>query len=1224
MNRVYRVVFNKALGCLQVASEHARSLTKSPGTHQCGATRAPDTPLPRLAPIAHALRRQALPLILAGAGLLASGTSWASQTIAISTSIVHITTSTASILLDPKIAVGTFTNSGTITGKTALLSTGGTIGTLVNQGTIGGTTAGILNTDHVTGTITIAGSIGTLTNTGVISGLGSSASGIRNFSGTISALTNSGTIFGRYSGIENNSGTIGALTNTGVISGESGIDNFQGTIGALTNSGLISGTSTNGIYNNSGTITALTNSGTISGNNSGIGNGSGSIGTLTNSGVITARKDSGIYNDAGTITALTNSGTISGYDWGIKNNSGTIGAITNSGVISSYTETGIGNDQGTIATLANSGLISGNHAGVSNTSGNNSTTIAGGSIGVLTNSGTITGYEYGVDNAHALIGTLTNSGVISGHQYSAIDNDAGTIAMLTNSGTIVSGKSAVDNNVGSIGTLTNSGLISSLKRSGIDNDFGHIGALTNTGTITADSDGIENGNGSIGTLTNSGLIASHTGYGIDNDVGTIGILTNTGTITVHGSSAIDNYRGSIGTLTNSGLIASQGGSGIDNYSGHIGVLTNTGTIAGGQRNGIDNGGNGTIGTLTNNGLISSRSSSGINNAFGSIGTLTNSGVITSQKYVGIYNDTGHIGVLTNSGTITGALDGLDNAGGTIGTLTNSGVISGKTVGIADTPAGTILGSIGAITNSGVISGHTGVELEGASTTLTNTGTIIGSGGTAITIAGNPEDLIFGTGSAIQGTIDAGTTASTFTLEGMPVFGDTIAAPDSTLTIAKTGDALASGAWTLSTVTNTGILAVGMGSPLAPTGGALTLTGAYTQASTGTLEVAGTDTGFSRLTVNGTATLAGTLLVNEGAGRYTVGDSYTIVKATTLSGTFAHTATLGDYFQARTTYGTAHHTVSLQVSALPAAYETGAAALDSAYADNQAIHAGLDAALDGSEGVLGRRGMRFTAAHVGAWVKGIGAFGQVSGANVQDYGAMMGYGDALTRHLVVGGAFSGIDTQTRAASQQVHANLFTAYGYGIDTLGHLRLSASLGAGRIGLNEDRTMAPLPVTAQGATHGWLLGAGLQAQYLVPMGRAFLIPYARLDYQHTRTSGFSEHGAGALDMHYQGQQTNLGLFTGGLRAGFDVRARGLTWVPWAAIGATGYAGHRNPTVLQTFGVDTNATVAHIAPADTFDAGAGVTVGNGGPWTAKLAYSGQYNGGTHFNTFSLLADYRW
>lgn len=111
---------------------------------------------------------------------------------------------------------------------------------------------------------------------------------------------------------------------------------------------------------------------------------------------------------------------------------------------------------------------------------------------------------------------------------------------------------------------------------------------------------------------------------------------------------------------------------------------------------------------------------------------------------------------------------------------------------------------------------------------------------------------------------------------------------------------------------------------------------------------------------------------------------------------------------------------------------------------------------------------------------------------------------------------------------------------------------------------------------------------------------------------------------MNDHGQQTNLGIFTGGVRAGYNLKAAGLTWIPWAEIGATGYAGQRHLAVLQTIGLQTNTALAHVAPADTLDTGAGVTLGTGGPWTMKLAYTGQYNGGTHLNTVYLLADYKW
>lgn len=134
--------------------------------------------------------------------------------------------------------------------------------------------------DTVPGFIVCTGSTPSYTNS-------STLTAIDNY-GSITTLSNSGNISGHEFGIYNEPvGSIGTLLNTGAINGDSvGVYNAL-TIGAFSNIGLISGD--NGIVNDDlGSITLLQNFGTIassSPDNYGIGN-IGRIATVSNSGLL--------------------------------------------------------------------------------------------------------------------------------------------------------------------------------------------------------------------------------------------------------------------------------------------------------------------------------------------------------------------------------------------------------------------------------------------------------------------------------------------------------------------------------------------------------------------------------------------------------------------------------------------------------------------------------------------------------------------------------------------------------------------------------------------------------------------------------------------------------------------------------------------------------------------------------------------------------------------------
>ena len=260
------------------------------------------------------------------------------------------------------------------------------------------------------------------------------------------------------------------------------------------------------------------------------------------------------------------------------------------------------------------------------------------------------------------------------------------------------------------------------------------------------------------------------------------------------------------------------------------------------------------------------------------------------------------------------------------------------------------------------------------------------------------------------------------------------------------------------------------------------------------------------------------------------------------------------------------------------------------------------------------------------MQGLGGFGNAYGASVENYGGVLGDGAAINHHLVLGAAFSGMGTQTGNSYQQVNGRSFGFYGYGIYTQGALRISGVLGTGYQSYSEQRELHPTGLVASGSTQGWFFGSGAQAQYTIPLqDHAFLMPYLSANYLHTRTNAFNEQGAGLLNLNYGGQSTNLGVFTGGLRAGYALQGQGLTWTPWVEVGGTGYAGNRLSTTTETLGLLSTNMAAHVAPADSLDAGAGLTLQGKGPWNAKVGYVGQFSGASaQFNSFDLIADYRW
>ncbi len=264
--------------------------------------------------------------------------------------------------------------------------------------------------------------------------------------------------------------------------------------------------------------------------------------------------------------------------------------------------------------------------------------------------------------------------------------------------------------------------------------------------------------------TNSNLEVDNTGA-IGGRSG--GILGDVVTIT-------NNAAGTIRTSSGRAIMINGGGASTVANSGAIGTVTGDIGIEG-QQVAITNNGGATIQGITAQAILinADSSASSINNS----GTITGATVGIQGQNVAITNNTGDAitgtaaqGILISSHSSASSINNAGTiTGGTIG-------IQGQNVTITNSAAGTITGTAAegilisagtsSVDNSGNITGATTGILgsSSAETVIHRAGTITGTGGTAIDLAGGNDSLRI-EGGTLTGNVDGGTGTDTLTFAG---------------------------------------------------------------------------------------------------------------------------------------------------------------------------------------------------------------------------------------------------------------------------------------------------------------------------------------------------------------------------------------------------------------------------------------------------------------------------
>jgi uncharacterized protein with beta-barrel porin domain len=1116
-------------------------------------------------------------------------------------------TGTASLIFGGKRGVysygapGTVTNAGSIVGRSrsgVFLAGGGTVINSDSSAVIsGGTTA-----------IAITGGPGNVQNPG-----------------TVLAGTGFGIYFNRGGTIANAAGAVISSGDNGVVS--------QGGVGVVINAGTINarGTSAIGVYfgkyitDSNGTPTGVgtfsntvINSGTIIGNSGAavqFGAGDDLLQLQPGATFLGANGSAGIVDGAGGSNTLELvAGSVAGSLTGLGTqfiNFGTV--VVDQGA--AWTFSG-GNTVGSGVTLTDRGALTntGSLAGTVTLAGGAVTNAAGAQIvggavaitgtGTVSNAGTISGVTSIVLAAG---GRVANSGVISG-TTAGVELDGG-IATITNTGTIAaSGTSGVGVLfTGSAnGTVDNFGTIAGGSGTAVQFAGGTNELIVESG---GELEGLADGRMGINTLLfrGTGTLANAQILGFQS-------TSFAGTTTIDGNSTVSNAAivsggsttssGTIvgmvsvssgGTLTSSGMINITAGSSNDGNLTNSGTITTTGS-----------------GVLTNTGsFTNSGSVLGDTNGVIGGGTISNSGTIVGTSGTGVQLASG--GTLTNAagGYIKGGQYGVQVAGGTI---VNSGTILDEAI------AGAGLGSNAVLNNgtSGTIGGVVGVLFTGTGASLTNKGTITGSGGIAVQFDGgtNVNTLTLDTGSVLIGSIDGGNGTGQINLTGTGTMANAIAhfGTGSALAIASAADWTASGSWTIANVTNGGTFQPGT------PGNPLRLTGSFVQTPTGTLRVLLDDaTGSgSELIVTGTAALAGSVAVMP-KGQFLAAKTYTIVNAAGgVTGTFGGVTTgsallapslsydANDAFVTLGQQSVASATATPNQRATAVAFDAGLAANPGGFATvirglDQLNAAGVASSLDrlsgeshaglattalqagtaflgqfAQQGVLARLGASGTAsgqsamaaggrqelarldggsddpvANVdkpwGVWTSGYAQTGQLAGdgnAHRLDEtiaGGAVGADYELTPALRVGAGLgyggTTFSLDNGGGRAQIDHTQFAFYaGY---TAGRAYLDGTLGVA-YGDGTTRRNVSLPgatAEAQGhVTDTQVLGA-VEAGYGFALGdRTTLSPFAGVAVGTVDQDGFTETGAGALDLHVAKQSQSSVRSTLGTRLTADL----------------------------------------------------------------------------------------
>lgn len=975
----------------------------------------------------------------------------------------------------------------------------------------------------------------------------------------------------------------------GASGGDNEVNIYSGSaiVGAYGSFNVLSNTNggSNTIYNEAA-VTGLMGSGNMGDNSY------GSYNTITNAGTVTTwiygSINAGSSSSGGSNTII-NSGTATNIAGTFNSNAQTSGGsniITNSGTVTDTiygTYNSINSGQGGSNTITNTGtadVIYGSYNVLDDTSGG---------FNVINNSGWVAHYVFGSQNAgvnssggsntitnrtggfmHAVWGSQ-NAGDNSSGGFNTITNQTGaTINHIQgnyNEGANSSGGGNTINNSGTVGNSIYGSYNSGANSSGGSNNITSSGSVGDS--IIGSYNLADDTSGGSNTITNAGTTDYIDGdWSIgDRSSGGSNTITNTAsgrtTNDIFGSSndGVDSTGGS-NTITNAGT------AGLDVYGsynhgassiGGSNYIYNTGMVLGSVYGSYNEGANSVGGGnyVSNSGTVYGSIYGSYNTGAGASATgntINNSGRVWGSIHAGTGDDTVYI---TGGSSVGGVIDGQDGTDtlhlSASGTHNANKYLNFENAGYTGQGVTTLTGgwsfNQGMAINSGqtTIANSTYASLVNVNGGVLNMAGVLTAGGVNVNTGG----YLNGTGTinsnvAVGGTISPGNSIGTLNITGSytsqagSVYACELASGGSS-DLINAGSAVLNGG-TVMAYLDSGISTSSQAWTILTTSG--TLSGTYDTIESPSLvnsrvlslALAYTDNSVSVVFIRASYASFGTTPNNRIVGAALDG----IAPLATANGDdMATLLEIVDW-----TFSEAQID-SLLAACNPEMYDgLSWAALAGARRFGAAMQNRADwgrmARLLGAP--LEARSEQYAGSDWSVWARAIGDWDRRAGDSgylgyeADTGGVVLGADGAVLPWLRVGVALSGDETKVGFSRQADNGDQKGMYGglYAAADLGDFYLNGALSYSRFSSDTNRSVAfegyGATATASYDGNAWLasLGGGWDAN----LAGWLVGPMAGLDYLSLSEDGFTESGAGFLNLNVQGRDVDYWSSALGVRA--------------------------------------------------------------------------------------------